>query len=276
MTTENFQAGSVCGLGSHSARPTARSRRLQVRRTRPTRTYLDEAACTADLFVPGRIVVVSRKLRLELGDLRLDSCLVLVLALLDQALPRLLLSLPLGLLRGGDLGFHILHVPSKHRTRTRGHHRVDDFVVARLPQLCKERVVASTHGLRERCQDRVGVFFVVKVEQRADDDAGRPSDQDTERAAEDADQQPDDPAARGRNPSFFGPPRVLLDHTTACITPHHRRLAKVDLLFGVELLQSCERRECLIVLVEIHSEHVGLVEVYGIHSSHLPLRVRGG
>ena len=136
------------------------------------------------------------ELGLELGDLRVDLVLLLLVAGFAELLAGLLLGLALGILGRCDLRFDIEERPPKDGAVQVRHHGVDRLW-ARFGHVGEQGRRSDTDRLRELSEGGVGLIVVVEVEQRADQDSGHPAHKDPNRSAEDADQQPDETTTDG-------------------------------------------------------------------------------
>ena len=118
------------------------------------------------------------ELRLQCLDLRVNVLLVLLV----PRMPKLLAGLPPGLalrfLSSGDLRFHRVDRSPEDRA-TEVPHRVVDHLGALLCHLRHQGGVSGPDRLRDVTQNRLALVRVVKVEQRADEDSGRASDEHT-------------------------------------------------------------------------------------------------
>src|SRR5262249_26095218 len=102
---------------------------------------------------------------------------------------------------------------------------------------------------------RFGLVEVVDVEQRADQDAGCPAQQDADRASDDADDQADD--AAGGGPRVADVADLVLDRDRAVVLSEHDRGAlERHLALLVELPELGQRLVGVAVPGEIDREYV--------------------
>src|SRR6266540_808394 len=148
------------------------------------------------------------ELRLQLRDLRLDLFLPRLAPLLVQTVARFLLRS----LQSGDLGLHVVDVPAGDRATQPLDGCVHDLGTL-LAHLGHERGVADSHRVRQLAEDRLAVIDVIHVEQGADQDARRSTDQDAQWAAQDPDDEAD--YAPGRRTGVADVSDLVLDVDTA-------------------------------------------------------------
>ena len=97
------------------------------------------------------------------------------------------------------------------------------------------------------------------VEQRADQESRRPSDEDPERATEDPDQKADDASPCGSS-EVFVVDLVHYEELPILVPGDHRRPLELDLTLRVELLEASEGLVGAAVLREVNGDHVVVAE----------------
>jgi hypothetical protein len=193
-------------------------------------------------------------LGLQLLDLGVGLVVALVVARLAQLGSRLALGLALGLLGGGDLGLDVGDRTPDDGPGERRHRGVHDLR-ALLGDLRQQGRAPDSEGLRDLAEGRVGVLGVGEVEQRADRQPGGAAEQDPEGPAQDADQQPDQPA--GGRIREAGVADLVLDLDVAVlVSDDDGGLVEPDLPLRRELVQRGHRLEGAIVVGESHDDHV--------------------
>ena len=115
--------------------------------------------------------------------------------------------------------------------------------------------MTGAHRRRDLAQHGLGPLDLVEVEERADEHAVRSADQDAERAADDAEQQPEHPSAR-RSGVLGRADAVLHDDLAFVVADGDGGGLDLDPALAVELLQRGQRLVGVVVGVERHGDHV--------------------